>query len=76
MDTWFSSDGLIWGPAFDSNASKVMLGDRRGGDTHSNLFRIFAAAAGSGEGSNVRDSAASFGAVTRIDHLTEPNIRR
>ena len=70
LETWFSRDGLTWGPAFDSNASKVVLGDKRGGDTHSNLFRIAAAGSGSSDG------AASFGAVTRIDHLTDPNIRR
>eukprot|EP01047_Picozoa_sp_COSAG01_P032065 COSAG01_NODE_2302_length_7952_cov_8.079078_9_plen_328_part_00 len=49
METWFSHDGLTWGPAFDSNASKVVLGDNRGGDTHSNLFRIAAAGSDTGK---------------------------
>ena len=34
VDVWSSADGLHWGSAFDSAASRTILGKRKGGDTH------------------------------------------
>ena len=61
LDVWFSADGVHWrDPAFDSNASRAVLGKRKGGDTHNNLYRI----------GNER-----FGAVTRLDNFSSSNLR-
>ena len=60
MEVLFSADGLRWGSAFDSNASRAVLGKRKGGDTHSNLYRI---------------GSERFGAVTRLDNFSSSNIR-
>eukprot|EP01043_Picozoa_sp_COSAG02_P023945 COSAG02_NODE_1294_length_13401_cov_32.784393_9_plen_499_part_00 len=61
LDVWFSADCLHWSAAFDSDASRAILGNRKGGDTHNNLYRI----------GNDR-----FGAVTRLDNFSSSNLRR
>lgn len=61
LDIWFSPDGIHWSSAFDSNASREVLGNRKGGDTHNNLYRL---------------ANGHFAAITRLDNFSSSNLRR